>query len=121
MQELVQAAAEALPHSPEWAYLAHVFLGQIHEEGGRPDDAADAYRAAVRILPDAHVAAMRLGRVLVEGAAPSQGWRAASTPLRVESPPLDPWLLYSSERTNGIEGDARARTLRNRLRSEIPR
>jgi tetratricopeptide (TPR) repeat protein len=45
-------------------YLAHVFLGRIHEDGGRLPEAEREYRQALALAPGSQVAAVALGHVL---------------------------------------------------------
>lgn len=47
------------------SYLAALFLGQLHEEAGRATDAAECYRAAIAIVPDAQSASVALAHLLI--------------------------------------------------------
>jgi tetratricopeptide (TPR) repeat protein len=45
-------------------YLGHLFLGRIHEDGGRLDEAEVQYRAALGVDPRSQVAAVALSHLL---------------------------------------------------------
>ena len=45
-------------------YLAHLFVGDVHRSGGRLEEAAEAYRAALRIHPEWRTAYVSLSQVL---------------------------------------------------------
>ena len=65
--EAARAALEAaLPHAREAkdAYLAHLFLGRIHEDAKRLDQALAEYRQAVDVHPEAQSAAIALSHAL---------------------------------------------------------
>lgn len=49
---------------PSVLYLGHLFLGQVHEDAGRLEEAAREYRAALAVDPLAQAAAVALSWVL---------------------------------------------------------
>lgn len=61
-----RALAEGLGRArePSVLHLGHLFLGQVHEEGGRLEEAEREYRAALAIDPQAQAAAVALSWVL---------------------------------------------------------
>jgi tetratricopeptide (TPR) repeat protein len=75
---------------PGQGYLAHLFLGRVHEDARRHEDAEREYRAALDAFPQAQVAAVALGHVLhVTG---------RGTPARQV---LQDGLNYAGRRTEG--------------------
>jgi tetratricopeptide (TPR) repeat protein len=49
---------------PELLYLAHLFLGQVHEDAGRLEQAVEQYRLSLAIDPIAQAAAVALSHAL---------------------------------------------------------
>ncbi len=119
-RELQQAIreAEALP-APTMAYLAGLFLGQLHEERTRMEDARRAYERALAVYPNGQAVALALGRLLVATGRESAGWGIVTQTLRM--PPIvpDPWTLYFSHHFNAAGPE---RALRYKaLRAHLPR
>ncbi len=56
-------AALARSEDPQLRYLAHLFLGRIHEQAGRAQEAAADYRAALGIQPASQVATVALAHL----------------------------------------------------------
>jgi tetratricopeptide (TPR) repeat protein len=79
-------------------HLAAFFLGELHEEAERMDDAIAHYRMALEVYPRAHTAALALGQALVRSGRPDEGWPAARSMFDGESratpAPLDPYAIY---------------------------
>jgi tetratricopeptide (TPR) repeat protein len=86
LEPAVAAGAE-----PSLLYLAHLFLGRVHEDEGRLPQAEAAYRAAVGVEEDGQAAAVALSHVLqAAGQAEAsrevldrlvrQAWRPADDP-----------------------------------------
>jgi tetratricopeptide (TPR) repeat protein len=66
-REAAQAALEAsLERSadPLHSYLAHLFLGQVHEDSGRLAQAVEQYRLSLALDPSAQTAAVALSHAL---------------------------------------------------------
>lgn len=80
---------------PPTVYLAHIFVGLIHELEGRAEEAVAAYREAHARAPDCQVAAIALSHALYRA-----GDRAASATIAREagrasaSACEDPWWSY---------------------------
>lgn len=71
-------------------YLAHLFLGRIHEDAGRLDDATREYRAALDVAPLAQTPQVALAHLL-QGTGDESGCRAA--------------VLLATQPSRGSEGD----------------
>jgi tetratricopeptide (TPR) repeat protein len=66
-REAGQAALEkAVERSadPQLSYLAHLFLGRVHEDSGRLDQAVEHYRLSLALDPSAQAAAVALSHAL---------------------------------------------------------
>jgi tetratricopeptide (TPR) repeat protein len=66
-REAAQAALErAVGESvdPQLLYLAHLFLGQVHEDSGRVEQAVEQYRLSLALDPGAQAAALALSHAL---------------------------------------------------------
>ena len=66
-REAGQAALEkAVERSadPGLSYLAHLFLGRVHEDSGRLEQAVEHYRLSLALDPDAQAAAVALSHAL---------------------------------------------------------
>jgi tetratricopeptide (TPR) repeat protein len=81
-------------------HLSALFLGEIHEEEDRMDEAVRHYRMAIEVYPRAHTAAVALGQALVRTGDVDTGWLAARRMFDGESElnraPLDPYAIYRS-------------------------
>lgn len=94
--EHLQRVLTASP-DPVTAFDAHLFLGASHEALGRPDAAAEAYRAALALFPSSQSARLALSLLQLAGGdrtsaadtlrAPQDG--DASAPRSA-----DPWWTY---------------------------
>jgi tetratricopeptide (TPR) repeat protein len=65
-QEALEELAWVVEHSEDiyLLYLAHLFIGDVHRRGGRLEEAAEAYRAAIATHPEWRTAHVLLGQVL---------------------------------------------------------
>jgi tetratricopeptide (TPR) repeat protein len=71
--ERVLADAPRANH-PFAACLAALFLGELHEQAGRNDDAKKAYELAIELEPADQAAHLALGRLLVATGRADEGW-----------------------------------------------
>jgi tetratricopeptide (TPR) repeat protein len=73
-----EALLEAVARSrdPKDRYLAHLFLGRVHEDATRFEPALAEYRKAVEIDPEAQSAAVALSHVLQLTGEMEEGRRA---------------------------------------------
>ena len=97
-RELERAARDARTARSVFSeYLAAMFLGQLHEDAGRVDDALGAYRRAAEIdrrFPGAPVA---LARLLAATGRMSEGSGALADFFRLQPAgwsAIDPWTEY---------------------------
>jgi tetratricopeptide (TPR) repeat protein len=60
----VLADAASRSADPQLVYLAHLFLGQVHEDSGRLEPAVEQYRLALSLAPTAQAAAVALAHAL---------------------------------------------------------
>ena len=85
---------------PFVGYLAAIFLGQLHEEARRGEEAKRAYEQAIQFNARGHIAHLALGHLLLMSGATEEGWtrvRAAfGDRADATSPEADPWLNYRS-------------------------
>jgi tetratricopeptide (TPR) repeat protein len=120
-EERARAAFEAViargGGDPGHGYLAHLFLGRVHEDARRHGDAEREYRAALEAFPQAQVAAVALGHVLhVTGrAAPAR--QAIQDGLghagrRTEGDPYWDYLQSSVAAAEALFEELRQETLR---------
>jgi VWFA-related protein len=96
-QEILETAlGEALAARDEFsAYVAALFLGDVHEFEGRLDEAAAAYRQALDLHADAHAPHVALGNMLLESGRPVDGWAALRRAFDAgEGKGPEPWTLY---------------------------
>ena len=113
--ELRQAMSEAAGREPTMAYLAGLFLGQVHEEQKLTDEAEQAYRSGLAGYPIGQVIPMLLGRLLVATGRDAQGWTTVSKAIAVPAESADPWTVYFTDSKGGTELRARLKALRSRL------
>jgi tetratricopeptide (TPR) repeat protein len=117
--ELVRALRESreVGHVFAW-YLGGLFLGELHEDAGRVDEAVAAYREAVAAIPAVLSARMALTHVLLANDRTDEGWAAArgsfdnSKANRLAD--TDPWHLYS--RGQAWQAASRLRAMREAVR-----
>lgn len=78
-----QALEGALSRTGDRAllYLAHLFLGRVHEDAGRLEPARAAYREAASLDPDAQAAAVALSHVLLLRGEPESSRQVLRTAL----------------------------------------
>lgn len=85
---------------PFVGYLAAIFLGQLHEEAHRVEEARRAYEQAIQFNARGHIAHLALGHLLLMSGATEEGWtrvRAAfGDTVDGTSHEADPWLNYRS-------------------------
>lgn len=83
---------------PFLAYLANLFLGQVHEKRGQREPAERCYRVALASVPDAQTAMHALDRLRAANNREEPDWALTTfmRPERMESilPTDDPWLIY---------------------------
>jgi len=96
--ELVRARATAGGEDRLTAYLSNLFLGELHEEAGRKQEAEHAYRAAVKIHPGGTSARLALGDLLFTSGHADDAWTMTRSSMGPEtsSSLRDPWALYRS-------------------------
>ncbi len=93
--ELERALADATTAGkPAVAYLAAVFLGELHEEAGQPDDAERYYAQATAMQPLGAAGWLSLGRHRLS-VGRADGWptiaKMMTSPTGLS---IDPWYLY---------------------------
>jgi tetratricopeptide (TPR) repeat protein len=102
--------------------LAALFAGQVHEEAGRIDAAAAAYRAAADLYPRGQSPYLMLARLLESQGHPDEAWTVARkvlSPSAAAETARDPWWLYSLGQTPAYDDLVIA--LRNAARAERDR
>jgi len=113
--DAARAALEAaLPHAREAkdAYLAHLFLGRIHEDAKRLDQALAEYRQAVDVHPEAQSAAVALSYALQLAGEPEESRQALARGLGDRLSERDAYWDYLVSNARG------ARELLDTLRRE---
>jgi Flp pilus assembly protein TadD len=98
-------------------HLAHLFVARVHDDAGRPQEALRAYRAALRLQPTSHPAAMGLADALQLAGQPAEARATVEEALEVSGrrpPPQSFW-----EYTFGTPGEAAE--LLDRLRDDVSR
>ncbi len=97
------------------AYLAALFLGQVHERAGRPVEARRCYEAAVREYPEGQTAYIALGQLLETIGEIETGRTSASRMFASRrDPERDPWWVYPD--AQAWQMDRRLGTLREYAR-----
>jgi len=100
---LEELLARNPPANP--AFLAHLFLGRVHEDAGRLDDAARSYEAALRLQAQSQSARLALSHVHLrqgDGAAARADTETALRPAGNRRTP-DPFWLYPWGPSVGVE------------------
>ncbi len=87
-------ASQAVARDPGIIYLAHLFTGVIRERQGLPDEAIDAYRAALNVVPRAQSATTLLVTRLLIAGRQAEAALLADAFFASGDPPEDPWRLY---------------------------
>ena len=87
-------ASQAVARDPGIIYLAHLFTGVIRERQGLPDEAIDAYRAALNVVPRAQSATTLLVTRLIIAGRQAEAALLADAFFASGDPPEDPWRLY---------------------------
>ena len=82
--EARSALEEVLARGPaaRTGFLAHLFLGRIHEDAGRLDDAARSYEAALALDPHAQSARLALSHVRLRLGSPGVARREVEESVR---------------------------------------
>ena len=99
-RELERTLTEARQHDHLFAaYMAALFLGQLHEEAKRDEAAKTAYETAIWIYPDGQSAYLGLAHLLVSSGRSAEGWAAARRMFQNDAdrknPGPEPSSLYS--------------------------
>jgi tetratricopeptide (TPR) repeat protein len=83
-------------HAPAQAFLAHLFLGRVHEDAGRLDDAARSYAAALGLESHAQSARLALSHVRLRQGDAAMARAEAERALRAAGARRrsDPFWLY---------------------------
>ena len=99
---------EVLAREPAWdtAFLAHLFLGRLHEDAGRPDDAARSYERALALQASAQSARLALSHVRLRRGDAAAARAEVERALRPAGDRLrpDPFWLYPWGPSVGVEG-----------------
>jgi len=98
-------------------HLAHLFVARVHHDAGRPDAALRDYRAALRLQPTSHAAAMGLADALQLAGEPEEARAAVEAALEVSGRRPQPQSFW--EYTFGTPGQATE--LLDRLREDVSR
>jgi tetratricopeptide (TPR) repeat protein len=85
---------EPLSKDPATVYLARLFRGMALDRLGKLDDAAQAYRQALAIAPDAQSASISLAAVALKRGDPVGSDRLMTATLIRPAPAPDPWWTY---------------------------
>jgi tetratricopeptide (TPR) repeat protein len=78
-------------------YLAHVFLGQVHERKGRTELATQAFRRALEVVPDGQAAALGLAHALLVHGDTIGAASATERALSRKASSLDPYRDYNAD------------------------
>jgi tetratricopeptide (TPR) repeat protein len=119
LEELERSLADARSARHEFAaYMAELFLGQLHEEAGRPDAARACYEAAIAGYPSAQQAYLALGHLLVASGRVDEGWamgrRVFGDAGQPRNPDLRPWTWYYDVTASALK--ASLKVMRDRVR-----
>jgi tetratricopeptide (TPR) repeat protein len=112
---VLEAAIERA-REPHLVYLANLFQGRILEEAGDLAEAAERYRAALKVDPIAQAAAIALSQVLLRSGQDAEAREVLDRALRhaPRAQPRDAHMSYHLGRSNLAEGildDLREETL----------
>jgi tetratricopeptide (TPR) repeat protein len=102
---------------PSLVYLAHLFLGRVHEDAGRLAQSAAEYRAALGMRPSSQVASVALSHALqlLGDAAGARELLAGALEQAGRRDPSDPYWAYVAGRS------AEAAAILDALRLEASR
>jgi tetratricopeptide (TPR) repeat protein len=92
-------------HTRGEAFLAHLFLGRVHEDAGRLDEAARSYEAALTLESNSQSARLALSHVRLRGGDAATARAEAQRALRPAGARLrpDPFWLYPWGPSVGVE------------------
>jgi tetratricopeptide (TPR) repeat protein len=92
-------------HTQGEAFLAHLFLGRVHEDAGRLDEAARSYEAALTLESNSQSARLALSHVRLRGGDAATARAEAQRALRPAGARLrpDPFWLYPWGPSVGVE------------------
>jgi tetratricopeptide (TPR) repeat protein len=99
----VLEAALARAHEPDHRYLAHLFLGRIHEDAGRLDQALVEYRAAAHVYPEGQSAAVALSHALQLAGEADEARRTMARGLTDGKKARDAYSDYLAYNTEGVD------------------
>jgi tetratricopeptide (TPR) repeat protein len=93
-------------HTPDEAFLAHLFLGRVHEDAGRLDEAARSYAAALALASNAQSARLALSHVRLRSGNAAGARAETERALRPAGARLrpDPFWLYPWGPATGARG-----------------
>ena len=119
-QQLEQALREAQAvNHPFTAYLAALFLGDLHESHGRMTEAIAHYRVALEVVRG-HTASVALTQALARTGQAERAWEVGRRMFANEGPSvepvLDPFVVYLSAQY--WQSAARLREMRSLVRLE---
>jgi tetratricopeptide (TPR) repeat protein len=86
--------AQELARDPHIVYLVHLFTGAIRDRQGLDEQAIDAYRSALNIVPRAQSATSLLVARLFAVGRQAEAAVLADAFFAGGDPPVDPWRLY---------------------------
>jgi len=93
LQHLTQVSTSTT--DPFLLYLARFFSGQAYEATTGVNEALEAYRAALDVVPDAQSGVVRTAVILYRQGNRSEASTLVAAALRRSPPPDDPWREYS--------------------------
>ncbi|HEX5068718.1 MAG TPA: hypothetical protein VFV78_00780 [Vicinamibacterales bacterium] len=99
--ELVRAERDATRGNDRvTAYLASLFLGELHDNAGRIAESEASYRSAIAGYPNGMAARFALGDALLRWGRADEAWETIRTALGPETRTAlrDPWAVYKSFR-----------------------
>lgn len=101
-----------LAREPRQRYLAHLYLGRVHEDAQRLEQAIAQYRSAVALQPAAQTGAVALSHALRSAGDVEAAWEALQRGLTRPGPrePRDPF--WDSMVGNGVHPDELFEALR---------
>jgi tetratricopeptide (TPR) repeat protein len=99
---------------PDHRYLAHLFLGRIHEDAQRLDQAVAEYRAAAQVYPEGQSAAVALSHALQLAGEAEEARRAMARGLtdgRRARDAFSDYLACNTEGADRMEADLHRESL----------